>query len=109
MQTFACSDAPTSGVRVLSVQPVSVFSSFHSPLPTWLTRALLTALSPLLGLTAQAREAARTAVWLAGAGARDTGATGVTWRACEERDEGDEGDMGGLWRSSEDLIHRALA
>ena len=89
-----------------SVLPVSVFSPLHSPLPAWLTRALLTALSPLLGHTGQAREAARTAVWLAGAGARVTGAT---WSSCEERAEREEGDTRGLWRSSEDLIHQALA
>ena len=94
-------------MRVLSVQPLSVFSSLYSPLPAWLTRALLTALSPLLGQTGQAREAARTAVWLAGAGV--TGVTGVTWSSCEERAEWEDGDTGGLWRSSEELIHQALA
>ena len=98
---------PIPGVRVLSVQPVSVFSTLHSPLPAWITRALLNVFSSLLGHTAQAREAARTAVWLAGT--KDIGVTGVTWSSCDLVTEREEGDTGGLWRSCEDIIHRALA
>ena len=90
------------GLRVHSVEPSPVMSSLHSPVPAWLTRALL----PLLGQTSQAREAARTAVWLAGGGA---GEAGGTWGSCQMVTEREEGDTGGLWRRCEELIHNALA
>ena len=90
------------GLVVHSVEPSPVMSSLHSPVPAWLTRALL----PVLGRTGQAREAARTAVWLAGGGA---GEAGGTWGACQMVTERAEGDTGGLRRRCEELIQGALA
>ena len=89
------------GMRV----PSSVMSSLHSPLPAWVTWALLPLVSPVLGLSHKARKAARTPVWLAGRGA---GETGGSWGNCQAGTKRSEIRGGLLWRC-EELIHQALA
>ena len=88
-----------------SVEPGSVWSGLHSPLPPSVTRALLWLRLP--GHAHQAREAGRTGVWLAGGGARG-GDTEGSWRNCQGVRETPSEDRGRLWDRCEELIQGAL-
>ena len=96
-------------VSVLSVQPCPVWPGLHSTLPHLLTSSLLRLLEPVLP-SSQAREAARTVVWLARGGAGQA-VSGQTWHSCELSSPPSSHhltDLEQLQTRSDQLIQRAL-
>ena len=95
-------------LSVFSVSPCPLWPGLHSRLPHLLTSWLLRLLEPVLP-SGQAREAARTVVWLAGGGG-GTSQSGLSWHSCQPSPPSTSlTDLAQLQAVSDQLIQRALS